>query len=778
MNDNPVASLVSERGIQRTPEIGYTAKLKEQQDRAAAARFEARKAVRQQADKLKDQGLFLELADPAKIAERAARKGGKAQASPNLVQAVISAAKMPARSMSAAIERIIGSNDLLPVAYFGHGALAADAVGRVVTTDGQGHELSYGTGFLVAPGVILTNHHVLPDADTAELSVIQFNYQAGVDGQMERFDVAHIDKNRYLSNEELDFALVGIIPAAGSRQRTVLPLIASSAKILPDEPVAIIEHPRALPKQVALRENKVVDLLPDFVHYTTDTEPGASGSPVFNDQWEVVALHHASVPAGGTGAAGASASWIANEGVRISRIVAYLKELHSLSAPVQQMVAAVLQQEAFTPLPSLDGGAAAASPTFKPAAGQERQAEKMTLAPGTQVSLDAGAYVTEITISVRPPDAPARLPGARDEGLVSDVARGAARVADQVLGMVGVQTRLPAFVQTLEPGDVLLYNGTGILSDAIKYFTNSDVSHVALYLGGDGRGLIGEAVDAGVIRDAPEQSFPGHNWVVVHRLRDKRDMTPVLNRGNYYLDKKLQYAYPQLVFLGILLLTKKLRPSGILGKMIQAVSVAASEALNRFLESGKELMICSEFVYRAYDEAVSGQANPFHLEIPGIAREAYAPTAPAIEEGSIAATLLAQPQLLQPGFAEAAERAVVQLPLNQELLQKQAERLVAEYLAEVQYGRPPSEPVEPVERLVPQAQLGAAVSRFAITLAAVRHQAAGAGKEEALAAATQPAAVGQELPPALQALFRTPADFVTPADLRRSSSLTEVGRVF
>lgn len=707
--------------------------------------------------------MFLELEDPAKIAERAARKGGQAQASSHLVQAVISSAKMPARSMNAAIERIIGSNDLLPVAYFERGALAADAVGRVVTSDGQGHELSYGTGFLVAPGVILTNHHVLPDADTAGLSVIQFNYQAGIDGQMEHVDVAHIDKSRYLSNEELDFALAGIVPAPGSRQRAVVPLIASTAKILPDEPVSIIEHPGAQPKQVALRDNKVVDLQPDFVHYTTDTEPGASGSPVFNDQWEVVALHHASVPGDGTGAAGAPASWVANEGVRISRIVSYLKALDNLPAPVRQMVSLVLQQEAVTPLPSPDG-AAAGSPVPGPGERQEKHREKKTVAPATHCSLDAGAYVTEITISVRPNDARAPVP-ARHEGLGLDLVR----------GMASVQTSLPAFIQTLEPGDVLLYNGTGILSDAIKYFTNSDVSHAALYLGGDGKGLIGEAVDAGLIRDPPEQSFPGHNWVVVHRFRDKRDMRPVLDRGNYYLDKKLQYAYPQLVFLGILLLTRKLRPSGMLGKMIQAVSVAAAETLNKFLESGKELMICSEFVYRAYDEAVTGQGNPFHLQIPGVATETYTPTAPAIEEGSIAATLLAQPQLLQPGFAEAAERAAVQLPLSQELLQKQAEKFVAEYLADLHYGRPPS---EPSERLVLEAQLGAAVSRFAIALAAVRHQNAGAGKEEALAAARQPAAFGQGLPPALQALFRSPTDFVTPADLRQSPSLAEVGRIF
>ena len=34
----------------------------------------------------------------------------------------------------------------------------------------------------------------------------------------------------------------------------------------------------------------------DFLYYRTDTEPGSSGSPCFNDPWELVALHHSGVP--------------------------------------------------------------------------------------------------------------------------------------------------------------------------------------------------------------------------------------------------------------------------------------------------------------------------------------------------------------------------------------------------------------------------------------------------------------------------------------------------
>ncbi len=56
--------------------------------------------------------------------------------------------------------------------------------------------------------------------------------------------------------------------------------------------VGIIQHPNGGPKQIALTANQVVSIFDHRVQYTTDTLPGSSGSPVFNDDWKVVAIHH------------------------------------------------------------------------------------------------------------------------------------------------------------------------------------------------------------------------------------------------------------------------------------------------------------------------------------------------------------------------------------------------------------------------------------------------------------------------------------------------------
>ena len=100
------------------------------------------------------------------------------------------------------------------------------------------------------------------------------------------------------------------------------PLIEAEGKAIIGEYVTIVQHPRGEKKQIALRENKIVDMPDRFMHYAADTEPGSSGSPVFNDQWEVVALHHASVVAPDHAELGG----FLNEGIRVSRILQFVKE--------------------------------------------------------------------------------------------------------------------------------------------------------------------------------------------------------------------------------------------------------------------------------------------------------------------------------------------------------------------------------------------------------------------------------------------------------------------
>jgi endonuclease G len=235
------------------------------------------------------------------------------------------AAGQPGAVMAAAavLERIIRTNDLLGIGYLEGGVAAARAVGRISIRDGRGRLQGYGTGSLVSPELLLTNHHVLTDAEVAGHSIVEFDYQDGIDGLPLPVRAFELDPGRFfVADEDLDFALVAVRADASALAPCGFNrLIEAEGKAIVGDFVTIIQHPGGGKKQIALRENRIVDVIPDFLHYETDTEPGSSGSPVFNDQWEIVALHHASVPAPGQAELGAHL----NEGVRVSRLMAFLR---------------------------------------------------------------------------------------------------------------------------------------------------------------------------------------------------------------------------------------------------------------------------------------------------------------------------------------------------------------------------------------------------------------------------------------------------------------------
>ena len=225
-----------------------------------------------------------------------------------------------------AFERIFGKNDLFPISYFEEGLKVAKPVCRIEVRDRIGRILGHGTGFLVSSNLLLTNNHVLENEDSALSSVAQFNYEMDFDQKERPIKSFRFKPNiLFITDQKLDFTLVAIeeISADGSKSSDFgfLPLLPQKGKVLLGEYVSIIQHPSGAPKAVAFRENRVTDIFDDYIHYSTDTQPGSSGSPVFNDQWIVVGLHHAGVPDPND-----NTNYISNEAIRISSILKFIIE--------------------------------------------------------------------------------------------------------------------------------------------------------------------------------------------------------------------------------------------------------------------------------------------------------------------------------------------------------------------------------------------------------------------------------------------------------------------
>lgn len=239
------------------------------------------------------------------------------------------------------LERVLGKNNLLQINYLQRGIAAARSVCRVRIASGRAVPDGFGTGFLVAPSLLLTNEHVIPTAKIAENTTVEFNFEYNDEYQLEGSESFTLAPKRFFyANPELDFTLVAVQPISwGGKSLTEfghIQLIEKSGKALASESVAIIQHPAGRDKYVSLRGSRLLAPFKDavhFIHYDGDTLPGSSGSPVFSDQWKVVALHHSSVPKtrggnilnrrGGVWKRGddpEDIDWIANEGVRISSI--------------------------------------------------------------------------------------------------------------------------------------------------------------------------------------------------------------------------------------------------------------------------------------------------------------------------------------------------------------------------------------------------------------------------------------------------------------------------
>lgn len=222
------------------------------------------------------------------------------------------------------------SIDFIGIAFLERGRRAAQAVARVAYKGGRG----WGSGFMVAEGLFLTNNHVIPDDKAARDLCVEFDYELDIRDNPVGLTRFAFDADSFFVSDPvngLDFTLIALGERiTGSRDipfYRYCPLSDASDKHALGEVVNIVQHPAGRYKEVVLRENRLVARGRYALHYVADTEPGSSGSPVFNNQWQPVALHHWGAPYRDViDDAGQRVPRSVNEGIRISEVVKALRE--------------------------------------------------------------------------------------------------------------------------------------------------------------------------------------------------------------------------------------------------------------------------------------------------------------------------------------------------------------------------------------------------------------------------------------------------------------------
>lgn len=193
--------------------------------------------------------------------------------------------------------------EFFDVGFLMRGIQQAVSVCRIETLNRR----ALGTGFLIDKNFVLTNYHVLQEEGSslesmnanAQNMLLRFGYFTTETGKTTDGQTFRLDQNQpivqYSPTEKLDYALLRVedkISKANEIKKAECDFESSPSKGMG---LTILQHPEGESMKLAVSRDGITSILQQsgLVQYATKTAGGSSGSPCFNEDWKVVALHHA-----------------------------------------------------------------------------------------------------------------------------------------------------------------------------------------------------------------------------------------------------------------------------------------------------------------------------------------------------------------------------------------------------------------------------------------------------------------------------------------------------
>ncbi len=195
-------------------------------------------------------------------------------------------------------EKILGTESFTSFKWFQKCMLRAAAVAQVESSMGD----PVGTAFVVRGGdlkpglgdelLLLTNAHVI--SGDASVSRALRPSKAAVHFEVQKnTEVSELKVEELWSSppDKLDATLL----RPSRKIENIVPVPITDARPAKDgqQRAYIIGHPQGRKLSFSIHDNYLLDYNDRLLHYRSPTEPGSSGSPVFNDDWELIGLHHA-----------------------------------------------------------------------------------------------------------------------------------------------------------------------------------------------------------------------------------------------------------------------------------------------------------------------------------------------------------------------------------------------------------------------------------------------------------------------------------------------------
>ena len=233
------------------------------------------------------------------------------------------------------LERVFGVDAYKRIRWLKMGLDRCEAVGLVGRRDGTG----VGTGFVIwgkslsesldEDWYFLTNSHVITDDDEVIRNSSAWRKPLRPREAFITFELLFDPNNpEYSVGElvwtsppnELDATLVRLKGTFGRDRDKQFAITRELPAPEDKKRIYIAGHPSGGGLTISLHDNHLLDYNERLMQYRTPTDPGSSGSPVFNDQWELVGLHHAG-SSEKPSLANPAVLHEANEGIRISAII-------------------------------------------------------------------------------------------------------------------------------------------------------------------------------------------------------------------------------------------------------------------------------------------------------------------------------------------------------------------------------------------------------------------------------------------------------------------------
>ncbi|MBD2120295.1 trypsin-like peptidase domain-containing protein [Trichocoleus sp. FACHB-262] len=168
-------------------------------------------------------------------------------------------------------------------------ALAArSAVGRIESPEGQG----IGTGVLIGKNLLLTCDHIFSKSQTKQ-AWVRFNHTSGsypLDS-----NVFQLDLDTATRSTQPDYALVKVKGEPKQRTAKLIDAILDS-----NQEIRLIHHPQGH-YVVISGLGQIVQVGEDYIDHNISTAEGSSGAPIFNRDWQLVAIHRGNLGIGRAG---------------------------------------------------------------------------------------------------------------------------------------------------------------------------------------------------------------------------------------------------------------------------------------------------------------------------------------------------------------------------------------------------------------------------------------------------------------------------------------------